>query len=205
MIAEPYINRHNGEITWAKGIEDLGYPWQQYACFEREKLRELGWKHGIGINISCSDAFWMIQRDGKRRIEYMSDELIGYGYADFQNDSESSRLLKRAEFLKAVCEKEGVEWLPKDPEFVVVGNEFDKPCSICGFAGEDMHHCVSELEKRFSAKKTAEIAAGMRWHGELEFRAALLDFLDRYLSHSPKMRKAIDELRDRFLSTPNKL
>ena len=29
-------------------------------------------------------------------------------------DSESSRLLKRAEFLKAVVEKEGLEWLPKE-------------------------------------------------------------------------------------------
>lgn len=36
--------------------------------------------------------------------------------------------------------------------------------------------------------------------GDHEFRREMIDFLDRYVSHSPKRRKAVDELRRRFLS-----
>ncbi len=83
--------------------------WTPYADFEREKLKEL-----LGtFSLSRPDGFSLyIKREGRKQFFYMCDEETGYGYAFWRDDSESNRLLKRAEFLKAVCGKEGVEWLP---------------------------------------------------------------------------------------------
>lgn len=119
MIAEPYIcikGQDAGAIEWFNTNPDqaywegkLGPCWQRYADFEREKLKELGnnqiHKHG---GIDSSEAFTLFSRN----TLYYSSGLISYSAADYDQDSESGRLLMRAEFLKAVCEREGVEWLP---------------------------------------------------------------------------------------------
>jgi hypothetical protein len=127
MIAEPYINRRNGNIDWFSELSGVVYgfvasptipiatvnridntgEWQPYADFEREKLRELGTNRMYTID---DGTYGITTR--RRRYSLWSDDLIGYN--SYHSDSESSRLLKRAEFLKAVCEKEGVEWLPEE-------------------------------------------------------------------------------------------
>lgn len=145
MIAEPYICVENGpclgNIYWffltkeglisynpdvpEATIERQG-AWKPYADFEREKLRQ------IAINrtfISYPDI-----DHGYHLLGYYADDLIGYTEKDFYYDSESSRLLKRAEFLKAVCEKEGVEWFPKkkcDCECHHGGTPREMPCCEC--------------------------------------------------------------------------
>lgn len=133
MIAEPYIcikGQSLGEIDWettnaARGscknvltemMRNAESTWRRYADFEREKLRGLSCQDirmpgigtiydqtgvSVGYSIYCKNSNEL----------YLSSELIGY--SRYLCDSESSRLLKRAEFLKAVCEKEGVEWLPE--------------------------------------------------------------------------------------------
>jgi len=64
-----------------------------------------------------------IDADGTRTEEDMTlnqEELVVmpvYCAVSEDKDSESNRLLKRAEFLKAVCDKEGVEWLPSPKRF----------------------------------------------------------------------------------------
>lgn len=139
-----------------------GVSWRVYADFEREKLRELGsvksaYCNFYGISVSCQDCYFVLFRrldcedkrckfpwytlHGDRLGErshchhYSSACLIDYHPADYDHDSESNRLLKRAEFLKAVCEKEGVEWIPScthrkircpDPSIEIV-------CKRCGF------------------------------------------------------------------------
>ena len=102
-----------GEIEWMDihwheaqkhGGELSGIIWKPFCDFEREKL------------IQVCMRLWLDREKGFRIGDQSrgSRELIGYSGKDYLNDSESSRLLKRAEFLKAVCEKEGVEWLPKE-------------------------------------------------------------------------------------------
>lgn len=142
MIAEPYICRQGprtGYIAWFDADPDAGEAvaqhhlytrakaldgnrrktdglWQLYADFEREKLWAVAPERALCV-IGCAGfRILAVRRSGRwndpRQVEYKSNKLIGYDYEDWQKDSESSRLLKRAEFLKAVCEKEGVEWLP---------------------------------------------------------------------------------------------
>jgi len=109
MIAEPYIcikGGRAGDIQWTFNEHGIGPDeWQPYAAFEREKLKELD---GVVIHSDWAGKLTFLSRGG---TFYDSGELIGY--SEYLNDSESNRLLKRAEFLKAVCEKEGVEWLPE--------------------------------------------------------------------------------------------
>lgn len=140
MIYEPHIciqGPKAGEIDWRRPntankrliLEELdssdylcidadGNNWQLYHRFEREKLKELNPVSSDNIGIGHSgyglDIWYRKTKTGLAGRWHKSDELIGYGLRDYLNDSESSRLLKRAEFLKAVCEKEGVEWLPRE-------------------------------------------------------------------------------------------
>lgn len=130
MIAEPYIcteGPNAGMINWYDAEDESanalagchqhpnamdGRSWQPYADFEREKLlaMQLGSIRTLQyLNDNKVESAYMI---GMRRV-YESSTLIGYFWDEYMEDSESARLLKRAEFLKAVCEKEVVEWLPK--------------------------------------------------------------------------------------------
>src|SRR4051794_19250667 len=105
MIAEPYINRQTGGIFWLDSDSDtLPMHSQQYSCFERVKLQQIGCKGKRVVRVEDSWAFHVtIQKNGVVR-EYESEDLINYSTGQYWADSESSRLLKRAEFLKAVCE-----------------------------------------------------------------------------------------------------
>lgn len=121
MIAEPYIciiGPTAGEIWWWNSDGQCVYEgcidkkvdecWMPYADFEREKLKELRGKL-VDVNFSGD---YQLRLDRRGSTFYTSEfETLYRGYLA---DSESNRLLKRAEFLKAVCEKEGVEWLPQD-------------------------------------------------------------------------------------------
>ena len=129
MIAEPYIctkGLHAGDIQWLYRQQDgrlidllprhnpanlqfirYGGNWQPYADFEREKLKAMGY---FVVEIDC---WGYVLRNKHGAMIHHSQGQIGYSWIEYQANSESSRLLKRAEFLKAVCEKEGVEWLPK--------------------------------------------------------------------------------------------
>ena len=138
MIAEPYICTKGprvGEIVWwdRSGFDKKPdqkvwtsspecstgyYEWMAYADFERERLkvlccfpRELKVSPG-GYTLAVPK-----QRNGvwsvRPVVEYESSMLIGYHLSDYNNDSESSRLLKRMEFLREVCKREGVSWLPE--------------------------------------------------------------------------------------------
>lgn len=117
MIAEPYIYSHGpkaGTIEWSSNGFCLTGPrdqWQSYTDFEREKLKELGM---LFIMTGCGITSWSLfgYADGKGFDCKHAD--IRYTRHQYDADSESGRLLKRAEFLKAVCEKEGVEWLPSE-------------------------------------------------------------------------------------------
>lgn len=134
MIAEPYIcikGPGMGDIRWmfrnADGrlwmmvagynqpsiVTDSGV-WVRFDIFEREKLKEVC-KAEIGISITAKGyTIDYLPICVGKIIMYNSRELTGYADTDLYRDSESNRLLKRAEFLKAVCEKEGVEFLPKN-------------------------------------------------------------------------------------------
>lgn len=118
MIAEPYINLQTGEVYWHReGDRHQGIYFQQYADFEREKLKELDADLSLteGVEVSGElHAGYSCYVSPKG--SHYSSVMIDYSYEDHRKDSESSRLLKRAEFLKAVCEREGVEWLPEKPE-----------------------------------------------------------------------------------------
>lgn len=95
---------------------DASEQWQPYADFEREKQKAIGGELFIDSGgVSIDGVYFFIKDvDMSRAYKMDSQELIGYRLGDYDADSESSRLLKRAEFLKAVCEKEGVAWLPQD-------------------------------------------------------------------------------------------
>lgn len=121
MIAEPYICIRGpiaGQIHWVKPGTEFTDPqeeWKPYADFERKKLRELGRKDKTSYLYSagepCNELYGWHWTNGYGD-SHCSTELTGYTAENYWNDTESSRLLKRAEFLKAICEKEGVEWLP---------------------------------------------------------------------------------------------
>jgi hypothetical protein len=130
MIAEPYIcikgprNKENceGLIKWYAQHSVIpvevvylskdgsvmqmldGSEWKRYADFEREKMKQFNGRMNMG---------WVkVIVFGYEFGPYLSSDLIDYWGSNYLNDSESNRLLKRAEFLKAVCEKEGVGWMP---------------------------------------------------------------------------------------------
>jgi len=132
MISEPYIcikGERAGEIEWFATHElingashplatwwentNTGESWQSYADFEREKLKELGGgqiiKQDGMYGYSIAKPFRGFPKIPEEHY-WHSFEIIGY--REMSSDSESSRLLKRAEFLKAVCEVEEVPWLP---------------------------------------------------------------------------------------------
>jgi hypothetical protein len=148
MIAEPYICTKGptaGEIWWWNSDGQCVYEgcidkkveecWVPYAAFEREKLRGLESVDGIDVGA----AGYRIYLLGVDRGPVFSEDVTAYTQERFDADSESDRLLKRAEFLKAVCEKEGVEWLPQDrvvahvqahdipPEGIDIVHELTKP------------------------------------------------------------------------------
>ncbi len=194
MIAEPYICTRGpraGEIEsgWmriaaarpetfeersdgAVGLRLLSDEWVRYADFEREKLSALGAKHFHVPVTDTGPVFFLTPKNRNRT--YRADELIGYTIHQYEIDSESSRLLKRAEFLKAVCEKEGVEWLPEEEKKHRPGH--------C-WCGE--HHILEiprrEPERDYYTKEEIDqkIAAVLRgedaWKGRLEVRVTDLE------------------------------
>ena len=103
MISEPYINRQTGEIEWHSDDYKHHYDdnWIPYADHERDVLKRLGHRY---IEMRCGWGYYLTE-------QLSSHTLIGYAMNNWEDDTESGRLLKRAEFLKAVCEKENVEWL----------------------------------------------------------------------------------------------
>lgn len=137
MRCEPYIaikGPRVGEIEWFEGktptgasvklYMDDGEIWQPYADFERGKLKELG-----GV-IAVYD-------HGYATRGYHSEDLIRYSGKDYDRDSESGRLLARARFLKAVCEREQVEWLPKEQRNTTPEPKPDLPLeAMYGFSQE---------------------------------------------------------------------
>lgn len=94
--------------TWkllAEAFEQV----QSDADFELEKLRRLG---DLEMDTSTIKIYFGAgYRLGLPGKNWLSENVIGYNTVHFREDTESNRLLKRAEFLRAVCEKEGVEWL----------------------------------------------------------------------------------------------
>lgn len=124
MIAESYIcisGERAGEIEWFSAIDHRyvdsfgeyhtkGVRWRVYADFERQKLRELGVVGGFVQILSAGLTVEISKAGSTRAKRYWADELIGYDKDSYGDDTESNRLLKRAEFLKAVCEREGLEW-----------------------------------------------------------------------------------------------
>jgi hypothetical protein len=124
MIAEPYICAEGpdaGEICWYNTAEVLHfkYDWQPYADFEREKLTQLGDEgcdmDHVGVSGTLGYFLHFTDVDGKETT-YSSRRLCKFSGECYKQKRESDRLLMRAAFLKAVCEKEGVAWLPEQPE-----------------------------------------------------------------------------------------
>jgi hypothetical protein len=125
MICEPYIctkGPRAGEIEWMDvrwteeqdaGGKISGITWIPYADFEREKVRilSIGSIRTLEYSVEGCRTRYAYVIDNGSGHRHESFDLIGYGWDDYMEGSESSRLLKRAEFLKAVCEKEGIEWL----------------------------------------------------------------------------------------------
>lgn len=133
MIAEPYIcikGDNAGDIQWAftdekgvwaspDGLSLLKTHWQTYADFEREKIRHLVGCAVIDISREGYQLTWLSLSEApgckSREIRkwYTSKKMTGYTFLQYEQDPEHARLLERAKFLKVVCEKEAVEWLPK--------------------------------------------------------------------------------------------
>lgn len=110
MIAEPYIcttGKETGTIRWFDQSEFcVPIRWVPYADFEQARLEELG-SSFIGWHVP--DGFTVLTKS----LAYLNSRtLTDYDVYDYRKDDESGRLLARARFLKAACEKEGVEWLP---------------------------------------------------------------------------------------------
>ncbi len=249
MIAEPYIctrgTKNLGKIAWVtedrilapdNGINFEG--WTLYADFEREKLEQIGCRGKKVIRVEDSWGYHVtIKKNGVERT-YESDELIEYNTGKYWDDSESGRVLNRARFLKAVCEKEGVEWFPwseektqlrrraekamkqvNDMAAELLGDQCPKSCPHKNAIDPEACICCrrSDLPERDTytkdevdalirgVKRTAEIAAHMCWYGELKFRTALFGFLAWWLPDIVVVREKLEDLRHRFLSTPNKL
>lgn len=214
MIAEPYIcikGQRAGKIEWNPAYASDKEKWKPYADFEREKVNKLRvsragiytatFTNGSGFGLSFYE-----NRD-HAFVQYWSDELIGYtGYI---SDSESSRLLRRAEFLRAICEEEDVEWLPRQVATggFVAGDlplSIDHPCCI-------MRHCPFPVPENDTYTREEESLRDpscaclpedgpCKLHGEeWEFRRALLDLLASSPLAGTYEQDRIADLRRRFV------
>ena len=207
MIAEPYIDVRNGCIDWFTPgpVTPHHVP---YADFEREKMVKLRWRF---VEMRCGWGFYLTDA-------LNSNVLLDYSMSDLEHDPESSRLLKRAEFLKAVCEKEGVEWLPKKfppcpvhPLAHMDGQEYchdcaaeaskspkAEKCEVCGYTNESLgwffhiHNCGRKPARDTYTK--AEVDERFR---------ALIDALHggtfAEYGNIDHVTPALDEFRERFL------
>ncbi len=161
MICNPFIHTTTGEIEWfpdyVHNVANSIYgktPYVSYADFEREKLKELA--NGEGRDWQYSEDCLSIHPYGTKggafqisrtqmekpwNLEWLNSyDLTDYAGDDYCLASESQRLLARAEFLKAVCEKEGVEWLPKKHEMMPTA---DSSAAISDCCGDSGGFCVS--------------------------------------------------------------
>lgn len=157
MKAEPYIitkGPRAEEIYWVREGDECadGEEWgEPYADFEREKLVDLKSislevdfemeTGGFGYRLKVFDKYVGLQP--KFRI-YYSFYVIRYTTNDWHKDSESNRLLKRAEFLKAVCEREGIEWLPKP-------TDKQEKCNDCQACRD--YYTKAEIDDRFEMRE----------------------------------------------------
>ena len=174
MVANPYINTGTGEIEWfvetnggqhknilqsMNGSVHSKELWSEYADFEREKLKELGKKRTekCWLYSSLSDTY-IVGWNTIGAPVYLANFLIDYSMEDYRSDSESNRLLKRVKFLKAVCEKEGVEWLPAGEkprantlrELIGGKKSIDKEGKEMKAINEENHRIYNEIEDRES-------------------------------------------------------
>lgn len=175
MIAEPYIcikGKRATEIMWCitessdgEGSEICNEHckdgctncasgvWIRYADFEREKLSVLAdegcdMEH-VGLSGSLGYFLHFIDVDGKETT-YSSRRLCKFSGDLYKQNSENYRLIARAEFLKAVCEKEGVEWLPKSLRkltpmpYCTCEGSLDVYCSVHGTERKQAGTCNQE-------------------------------------------------------------
>lgn len=129
----------------------------KYADFERGKLRELAnLKLPDGgffkPRIEYHDCFGFVINHVEHGTYHKSCDLICYPTADYEHDTESDRLLKRAEFLKAVCERENVEWLP-DVQKMHITSEEPK-------SSPDRFHELTPEERQEGREKVEEAIKG---------------------------------------------
>lgn len=180
MIAEPYIcikgfkykngRAESGAMEWFCNDDLSPNPenWRPYADFEREKLLELFKDRKYG------KAFQIANDEGYSLMGYTSDHLICYTNDQHWDGSESSRLLKRAEFLKAVCEKEGVEWLPKDcccepnEPCKAHGTHDPKKCKYCGHSTDRYDPCCEKWIDDQDRARERDIVDDLCGDGKLE-------------------------------------
>lgn len=114
MNPEPYIclfGECRGEIHWLHQVTADDGSWQPYADFERQKLFELRSQMNH-VGLSGRYCYFLMSKNKSKT--YWSSDTISYSGFDYNKDSESNRLLQRALFLKAVCNREGVEWLHQE-------------------------------------------------------------------------------------------
>ena len=204
MISDPFLcirGQKVGTIEWfhdaesQKKSDGLIYDscigpmqnvWQEYAEFERGKLGELEcFPHEITPSSGGYELHVPKIKKGykvKTTTEYLSCNLIGYGLTKFTNDSESSRLLKRAEFLRAVCKKEGALWIEELPKM---------KCEHEGYVnvkGECIN-CCKEFKKGEAIFSRSHTPASEPYFtkSEIDERlSTLCDLLDAELSLIPK-------------------
>lgn len=83
--------------------------WQEYASFERNKLRELKDKANVTLFIDNGDS------PGVEVYRYTGHRDVPFEFTveEFDDASEEERLLKRYEFLKLICEAEGIGLSPE--------------------------------------------------------------------------------------------
>jgi len=204
MLVEPYIAIRGhlaGNIEYRDaalfqkkdGTWVCDGDWIPYADFEREKLRELGsvneyikaheWGYSLGINLD----------DGVRILD--SEVLIHYSHDCYEADSESSRLLNRAEFLKAVCEKEGVEWLPATGGYVA-------PKSLDGYRvgidwGKDNGPKATDVVEELC---DCDCDCDVYSKAEIDKRLEMIARIMRKMHISKESNALTDEFRSRFLT-----
>jgi hypothetical protein len=173
MIANPFICSFGpklGEIRWLTHEQTCGGAsefelgnhegfnrWKEYADFEREKLQELRSIGPIYLDNEVCYKVFLHTNDSGGPV-YSSGPLIGYKAGHWYDDSESNRLLKRAEFLKAVCEKEGVEWLQTSD-----GSKEDNRCGKCRTDGQAESICQPKKAERCTYCRT--ILCGSNYEG----------------------------------------
>lgn len=116
----PYLLGLHNQLLRPQGT------WLRYAEFERAKLETLTY-HFIRVS---NDGFELPPTE----LHLNSKELIGYDGEQYGTDSETGRLLMRAKFLKAVCKKKRIPWLPNDTCWNCghIPDHFDPCCNING-------------------------------------------------------------------------